>query len=396
MQVSHPNKKRVFLSDLFIYPDVEEYNDDEDIEKITKDNITIKGSLLEDYVLNNKLVEFAGGSKSGKTALAKMLALSLERKDLHAVIFDCKKYSNVTLKKIEGFYENCIQEAYGKEKVGIYKQLPLKNKILLIDNIDKIPYQQSRKEVIEYFTNHFDYIIMFSGMAYELSIFGEKMRQNELKMRHCNIKELGHKQRNTLLNKWYSLNEGDDVLVDDEIQKSVKEATNTINTLKGNGYMPCIAPTLIIILQQLEFQSERNQDRSNYGYMYEFLITKSILDMKKNNSNIHEDIASGILISVARYMLENKQRIICKQDYFNIVSQYNNDFITDVSKEIYLSEYIKKDLLEEENEEINFKYPYIHYYFTAKYLSNNIEEPPKSASHFRTTTPTPFSTTIAP
>lgn len=263
MQVTHPNKEKVILSDLFTFPDVEEYNEKEDIEKSTKNKTIIKGNELLSYILKNKVVEFSGRSKSGKTALAKIIALRFEQDDIHAVILDCKKNRNLNRKNVEDFYQNCIEEAYGKEKAHAYRQLPLDKKILIIDNIEKIKQEYDKKEILSYLNNFYNYIVIFTGMSYELAVFEETIKHNKLHIKHCNIRELGHRQRNELLKKWYSLNEGDNILVDKEIAKHVKEATEVINTLKGNGYMPCIAPNLIIILQQLEFQTETNQERSN-------------------------------------------------------------------------------------------------------------------------------------
>ena len=372
MQVNHPCKKKVLLSDLFTFPNVEEYNKTEYIEDNQKNKIIIKGDELLSYIIKNKTVEFSGGSKSGKTAMTKMIALLFEQKDIHAVILDCKKVKNLTSKNAEDHLENCIREQYGNDKIDIYRQLPLKNKILIIDNIEKLKQEFDKRQIISYFDNFFEYIVVFTGMSYELTVLGDTIKKDEIQMKHCYIRELGHKQRNELFKKWYSLNEGDDILIEDEIAKHVKEATEVVNTLKGNGYMPCIAPNLIIILQQLEFQSETNQERSNYGYMYEFLITKAILDMKKDNSNIHDDIASGVLINVAQNMFANQRKMISKDEFYQIVHQYCEEYLLDMPKEAYLSGYLSVDLLEEENEEIKFKYPYIYYYYTAKYLSTNI------------------------
>lgn len=96
--------------------------------------------------------------------------------------------------------------------------------------------------------------------------------------------------------------------------------------------------------------------------------------MRKNNTNIHDDIASGILINVAKVMFERHQKVITVEEFFDVIKNYCEKYIIDVPKEIYLTEYLNVDLIEEGNKEIKFKYPYIHYYYTAKYLSINIDK----------------------
>ena len=251
----------------------------------------------------------------------------------------------------------------------------ISKKIIIIDNIDVVKSEKDRGDIIKYFSNFYDYIISFTNMSYELSLLREGINgTDELKIKHCAIKELGHKQRDLLYRKWYKLDDGTNHTVDDEVEKKVKEATNAVNTLRGNGYMPSIPPNIIILLQQLEFQTDNNQDKSNYGYMYSFLINKAILDMKKNSASISDDIAFGILICVAKFMLDKRCRVIDYYDFGKIVEKYNKRYITDASQDVYLSEYEKVDLIEFENEQIKFKYPYIHYYFTAKYLADHISE----------------------
>lgn len=375
MQVTHPKKKKVYLQDIFIFPNVEEYKKNKDFSEGTKDRITIKGEELLNYIIDNKYIEFSGGAKVGKTALTKMIAKQMNAQGIHTVIIDCKESKTISarnLDKIEAMY---IYKAYGKEKEEMFRQLSLNKKMIIIDNIDIIKSKTEKQEILNQLLNFYGYIIEFTSTSYEVAMLSETINKTDkIELKHCVIKEFNNKQRNRLYKKWYMLNDGGNVIVDEDIEKKVKEATDTINTLKGNGYMPCIAPNILIILQQLEFQADKNQDRSNYGYMYEFLINKAILDMKKTCITVSDDIAVGILIRVAKYMLEKHCRTVGIHDFTQIVDSYNQCYITEASKDTYLNGYINVDLIECENDEIKFKYPYIHYYFTAKYLATNISK----------------------
>lgn len=71
-------------------------------------------------------------------------------------------------------------------------------------------------------------------------------------------------------------------------------------------------------------------------------------------------------------MLSKGIRGISLDKYKSIVYQYNHDFQTDANAEQYLHEYGKVELLNEKEGQVFFGYPYIHYYFTAKFLANNI------------------------
>lgn len=375
IRISHPRKEKVTMRDLYVYPDIEAYKNSNSSYDINEESVTVCGDVLLDYILKTKKISFSGGSKSGKTALAKSIALDLIEKGKYGIIMDCTKLGAISNKNLQKNEEICISYAYGKEYVGAYRQLDLSNKMLILDNFEKVRDRTSKQQILDYFDNFYDYILTFSNTTFELELLDESLYHEKNDYIHCSISELGYRRRNQLITKWYYLSEGGDIIVDDLVRDKISEAMSTIDVLKGNGYMPCIPPHILIILQQLEYSIDgSNQERSNYGYLYEFLITKSILDMNQNCEYIHRDIAFGILTNIAECMLSEGTRVISLDKYKSIVYQYNNDFQTDANAEQYLHEYERVELLNEKEGQVVFGYPYIHYYFTAKYLANNISK----------------------
>lgn len=373
IRISHPKKEKVTMQDLYVYPDIEAYKKNNNSYDINEESITVKGDALLEYILKIKRISFSGGSKSGKTALAKNIAFDFIEKGKYSIIMDCTKLGVISDKNLKKCEDNCISFAYGKEYINTFKQQDLSNKILILDNFEKVRERASRKKILDYFDNFYDYILTFSNTTFEVELLDDSLHGEENGYTHCSINELGYKKRNQLIAKWYYLSDGGDNIVEDLVREKISEAMSTIDVLKGNGYMPCIPPHILIILQQLEYSVDgSNQERSNYGYLYEFLITKSIIDMNQNCKYIHKDIAFGILTNIAEYMLGEGSRVISSDIYQDIVMKYNKDYQTDANAQQYLYEYGKVELLNEKNGQVFFGYPYIHYYFTAKYLANNI------------------------
>ena len=54
-----------------------------------------------DYILKTKKISFSGGSKSGKTALAKSIALDLIEKGKYGIIMDCTKLGTISNKNLQ-------------------------------------------------------------------------------------------------------------------------------------------------------------------------------------------------------------------------------------------------------------------------------------------------------
>lgn len=375
IRISHPRKAKVTMRDLYVYPDIEEYKNTNSNYNINEEYVMVRGDELLDYILKTKRIAFSGGAKSGKTALAKNIAYDLIEKGKYSIIMDCTKFGVISDKNLKKNEEICISRAYGKEYIVTYRQLDLSNKMLILDNFEKVRDRKSKQQVLEYFDNFYDYILTFSNTTFELELLDESLNHEKNEYTHCSISELGYRRRNQLITKWYYLSEGGDIIVDDLVKEKISEAMATIDVLKGNGYMPCIPPHILIILQQLEYSIDvSNQERSNYGYLYEFLITKSILDMNQNCEYVHKDIAFGILTNIASHMLCEGTKVISLDKYKNIVYQYNKEYQTDANAEQYLYEYGRVELLNEKENQVFFGYPYIHYYFAAKYLSNNISK----------------------
>ena len=280
IRISHPRKAKVTMRDLYVYPDIEEYKNTNSNYNINEEYVMVRGDELLDYILKTKRIAFSGGAKSGKTALAKNIAYDLIEKGKYSIIMDCTKFGVISDKNLKKNEEICISRAYGKEYIVTYRQLDLSNKMLILDNFEKVRDRKSKQQVLEYFDNFYDYILTFSNTTFELELLDESLNHEKNEYTHCSISELGYRRRNQLITKWYYLSEGGDIIVDDLVKEKISEAMATIDVLKGNGYMPCIPPHILIILQQLEYSIDvSNQERSNYGYLYEFLITKSILDI---------------------------------------------------------------------------------------------------------------------
>jgi len=372
MHVNNPNRRDIFLKDLYIYPDIEVFKENANIYRQTKDIITIKGEELKTYILEQKHISISGGSKSGKTALAKMLSYDYIKNDIYPLIINCDKLSSTSNKSLMEIERSNITNEYGREALSHYRQLPIKKKMLILDNFEKCG--RNKEEILKYFDNFYEYIITLSNNLYEIEILGDTLSDENSKYIQSSICELGPKKRNSLIKKWF-MKEDDIIINENDINKKIEVAQQTIDVLKGNGYMPCIPSYILIILQQLEYTTETTQDKSSYGYLYEFLIMRAILEMNQSSKYVNKDIASGILIEVASFMLDHKDNTISKEDFEKLITKYNRMYYTDANTELYLDKYCEVELLENNDGLISYKYPYIHYYYTAKYMANNIQNP---------------------
>jgi predicted nucleotidyltransferase len=99
---AHSNKENIFLSDIYIHPDLSAYDS-------TRTSTTVENSdtVIKDFLIHPRIV-IAGENQSGKTALCKVIYKSLREKKL-VPVYVCDKSNNYLgsiLNKIEsGFKE---------------------------------------------------------------------------------------------------------------------------------------------------------------------------------------------------------------------------------------------------------------------------------------------------
>ena len=120
---------------------------------------------------------------------------------------DCTKFGVISDKNLKKNEEICISRAYGKEYIVTYRQLDLSNKMLILDNFEKVRDRKSKQQVLEYFDNFYDYILTFSNTTFELELLDESLNHEKNEYTHCSISELGYRRRNQLITKWYYLSE---------------------------------------------------------------------------------------------------------------------------------------------------------------------------------------------
>lgn len=210
-------------SEYFVFPDVRKEE-----KSIIKDIIE-----LENYIFNKKYVIINGRNESGKTTLLKMLFLKL-KESITTIFIDKKDINNNNIQKI---ISNAVEKQFStlnaKEK---FKQLKKEEKIIIIDDFDKIQKEEARLKLINYLQQHFGYIIVSGSFNDSLDIKEEFKEKYMLDMANLNIHHLTKKQRMELTRKLGKLNsfelDNKQIL---EIEKNIEK--NPILLAMGNSFI---------------------------------------------------------------------------------------------------------------------------------------------------------------
>ncbi|SEB94009.1 metallophosphoesterase [Paenibacillus sp. GP183] len=369
--INHPRKTKVILSDIYIYPDSKVVQLHEKADRLTQ-YVNLKE--LIDFKKTNKYL-ILGSEKSGKTTYCKTLYNHLFKKGYMPVLLDGSKINKSNLNDFQQLLYKTFIDQYSKDSLELFKQLPNDLKVIIIDDLDKTKLNTKFTfEFLKNISSIYKYIVLTCD---ELFKFSDLMNEHENEdsfhshYERFEIMELGFLLRTQFVEKWNCIGQLE-TATEAELQKNHDKATETINIIIGNNYVPAFPFFLLVILQTIESNVPHNLKESSYGYYYDLLILQSLskINMK------HEEIdAFYNCITELAYRFFHQNIIEMAEDemkdfhkWFTVEYDLTYDFEKNITR------MVEANIVEKFNGIYRFKYKYVYYYFVAKYLSNSITE----------------------
>ena len=303
------------LFDYFVFPEMRMDNDNKRVCDIKK---------LKGIVNKNKVISISGRSETGRTTLLKYLYKTI-RKDKMVLFINSKDMNNSNIKKIiRSAINNQIDGQLNYEK---FLQIPKENKVIFIDDYDRINDSTIRERLIKYLECIFEKIIITVSTD-SVSSLKEKFKESfELKITDISIKSFTIKQRKELINK-ISVKKGLEIdkNYSDEIDKYFKSipalrflgntfVVNYINLVLSNG---SIVPS---------------EGKSNFDILFEQTLRKSIIDNSDKNS---VDTYFKILELLCYKIHFNKLNKISLSDIDSLIKKYNDDYEKNVRTQKFI------------------------------------------------------------
>lgn len=379
INLSHPRKERLSLSDIYVYPNLNILSIYEDKRTVnTKEHISAKELRILDK--QNNYIFILGDEKYGKTSLAKKMYLDFFKEDLCPIYINSLNIKSKHCREVKSLVLECFEEQYESEKLEYFKQLNNNKKVIIIDDIDKIQVSSKLKYIFiknlsEIYTN----IIIFANTLFD---FQELLNaNNEIILntifKQYRIKSFGYKLRNKLIHRWNLLGQ-EDVYSDEDLVVKDEKALRNINTIIGNNYIPSVPFYLLVILQSLELGNEHSFKDSAYGYYYEYLILQTLNKI----SNIQGDIDAfkNFIVMLSRYFYLRSINKISEEDLYKFHKEFceeyriSRTFQNFINFQWFIQHMCKSNILKMRYDMYEFSYKYIYYYCIGKYFAENISE----------------------
>lgn len=356
---SHKNKEILNLEDIFVYPKLKCYDEEDVSHKYDSDNFNSE-------ILSYEKLIIAGENQAGKTTLCKVLFQIYKALNFVPIFLDDEnKYLGNPHKKLEkAFLEQYEHEAF--DDIDINRVVPI------VDNFHVAKYQE--KYIEQYDSFRFQVLIVDD-------IFGLNIKNQALIAEYSKfkIREFTSLERNELIRKWIEVKEESQIQINpNHLQQSIDDKTekieNSLGIIFGKGIMPSYPFFILSILAAQDTQKPLDSEITSQGHCYQALIYLYLRREGVTNEQI--DIYTNFLTELSFWIFDKKNGAnLDRNDFEEFTEFYESQY----NLPIVLSELVAK--LSNVNickfdsfNQYGFCYSYIYYFFVAKYLSEHESE----------------------
>jgi len=355
---AHSQKENVFLDDIFVYPELDRYDDLREYE----------GKINSEELLKNLLdypkIVIAGEDQSSKTTLCKTMFKELRKKNFIPVYISDKKTH------FSGKIENKILQSFYEQYEGV--DINEINKERIIPIIDDFHFAENKEKHIKDLSKH-PYCIAVVDDIFRLNIKDERLISS---FAYFKIKELKPSLRYELIKKWVSLTDKEEgSYTENNLYQNIDNTTelidSTLGKIIGKGIMPAYPFFILSAIVAYETAAKPlNQEITSQGYCYQAFISFYLKKMGVRSDEI--DIYMNFLTELAFYIYREKKHELSPDNFISFMNLYSEKYNLPIKQETLLKNLIQIVSMDSFNN-YSFRYPYLYYFFVAKYLAEHIE-----------------------
>jgi hypothetical protein len=367
---THRRKAVITLPDIYIWPELKPNAVAKEASGVLVAPIAISAEELLAEGGGGKIVLIRGGEQFGKSALARMLALGINKNDAYALLLSAREISSWRERRLEDRLDNAIDALYGRSARESYRQLPRDKKKLIIDDFDLVEMARYGYDGLKGLRANFGTVFLLvdslPGLDVALSEFlnVEEFSNAEI----YDIQPFNYHQRLELIERWLSI--GQELTTDEhELRTLAARLGKVVDETLGRNFIPSVPLFVLVILQRAELEQDLNTvvKSGSHGFLYELLITQAL----SNGIRICTlDTALTYLSSLAMRMYGAGGDSLLEDEFARFHLDHCERYDLGLSLRAMESQLISAEIMIAESGRISFKYPYHYYYFLARHLAS--------------------------
>lgn len=351
---AHPRKGEVFLNDVFTPLELDKFNDLREYQGTINSD-----ELLSEHLLVCPKFVIAGEDLSGKTTLCKTIFRELRKRNFVPVYVSDEK--SLFRGKIENRISSSFRERYEGIDMG---EIDMERIVPIIDNFHLARDKERHIRAL----SKYPYCVITVDDIFSLNIKDEKLISS---FSYFSIRELKPSLRYQIIRKWISLTD-EDTSDYGKVDRATELIDSTLGKMIGKGILPAYPFFILSALITYEtFAMPLNQEITSQGYCYQALI---YFYLKKQGIKEDEiDIYINFLTEIAFYFYKRKRYKLSPDDFASFIDSYSKKYILPIAKETLLKNLSQIVSVDSFNN-YSFRYPYLYYFFVAKYLTEHFED----------------------
>ena len=356
---AHSQKERVLLDDIFVYPDLDKFDSLKDYED------TINSEEILKNILDYPRIVLTGEDQSGKTSLCKLIFKELVNNNFVPV------YLNNEKTNFKKDIKNTISDSFSQQYEGDdINDIDIDRIVPIIDDF----HFAKNKEKIKLELSIYSRCVLVVDDIFGLDIEEEKFIGSFSRFK---IKEFNASLRNEIIEKWVNLNDKEipDIDYRVNIDKKTELINNTLGKVGktiGRGIMPSYPFFILSVIFTSETFMGLNQEITSQGYFYQAFIIFYL--SKEGVENEEIDMYLNFLTEFAFHIYKENKYELSFHDFKSFIKSYSDRFNFTIPQKT-LRKKLRFIISVDSFNNYSFHYPYIYYFFVAKYLADYIDKP---------------------
>ncbi len=369
----HPRVTRLSLEEIYVPPELREVEDVSYSKgKLSYNKIGFYDLTFENDKINHYLI--TGASVSGKTALCYQVFKAAYKNNMLPIYIDASGTNPANQNDIERLMEASFKKEYTSSHIDAFHQMERSKKLLIIDNFHATRLNAvARTRLLHQLSKKYNHILITADILFTLEELTKQAiveRESDGRFKLLQILPFGHVSMSILITKWIEIGQVDNISQQD-LTREHDDMKHTLDSVLGQNLVPAHPLFLLIILQQCEGDIPHDIQSSAYGYYYEYLIIQALRGISKKNEDI--DAYYNYITELANHLYEKHYRQISDQDLREFhVSHCQIYRITSSDFTQTVGNLIRAQILFDEEGAYRFRYPYVYYFFLARYLAHNM------------------------
>lgn len=374
-QYTHPIKGLLNLDDIYIPQQLTRVLIGEVATETGATMGRIDGSTLADEIAMGGRFAVLGPPYSGKTTLAKMAYRLCLQAGRYPVLLRGSEVRAGSREQQLRRLESAYSKQYSSDTLDLYRQLDREKRAVIIDDFDYTRMNaKGRHELLAWLDDSCSATLVLA----EQPLFFEQLTEGSpdpgllTAFKYCMLMEMGHLLRERLIRKWVSLGQ-ETTITSQELAYQSEKAGRVISVLVRKNLMPVYPFFVLAILQTMESNVAFKEEMGTYGYFYEYLIHDRML---KSSLKATPETKYAVLADLA-FKLHTEQRAALPESE---VEEFGHAFRDEHLAAVRVDRLIedmtdRAELLTQTDEGYAFRYPYIRYYFVARYMRDRLGDP---------------------